>query len=61
MPEQKILYDRKVIPKIAQRFGVTEATVRLALRFKTKGDRPDLIRKEAVQFYGCVLMKKKKL
>lgn len=54
----RILYERGVIPKIAKRVGVTEATVRLALRFATEGEQPDLIRHIALKEYGCVLRKK---
>lgn len=54
----RILYERGVIPKLAKRVGVTEQTVRLALRFVTDGDQPDLIRKLALQEYGCVLRRK---
>ena len=54
----KILYERGTVVKLAKRFGVTEATVRLALRFATEGEQPDLIRKLALKEYGCVLRKK---
>ncbi len=54
----RILYERGVISKIAKRVGVTEATVRLALRFATEGEQPDLIRQIAIKEYGCVLQKK---
>lgn len=54
----RILYERGVIPRIAKRVGVTEATVRLALRFVTEGEQPDLIRKVAINEYGCVLQRK---
>ena len=54
----KILYDRGVISKLAKRVGVTEATVRLALRFATEGEQPDLIRQVAIKEYGCVLQRK---
>lgn len=54
----RILYERGVIAKIAKRVGVTEATVRLALRFATEGEQPDLIRQVAIKEYGCVLKSK---
>lgn len=54
----RILYERGVIAKIAKRVGVTEATVRLALRFATEGEQPDLIRQIAINEYGCLLQKK---
>ena len=54
----KILYERGTIVKLAKRFGVTEATVRLALRFATEGEQPDLIRQIAINEYGCLLQKK---
>ena len=54
----RILYERGVISKIAKRVGVTEATVRLALRFATEGAQPDLIRQIAVKEYGCVVKHK---
>lgn len=53
-----ILYERGVIPKLAKRFGVTERTVRSALRCVTEGEQPDLIRMVALKEYGCVLRKK---
>lgn len=33
----RILYEKGVIPKLAKRFGVSENTVRNALRFTTEG------------------------
>ena len=54
----KILYERGTVVKLAKRFGVTEATVRLALRFATEGEQPDLIRQVALKEYGCVLQRK---
>lgn len=54
----RILYEKGVIKKIANRVGVTEATVRLALRFATEGEQPDLIRKVALSEYGCMLQRK---
>ena len=54
----RILYERGVIPRIAKRCGVTEATVRLALRFVTEGEQPDLIRQVAIKEFGCVLRKR---
>lgn len=54
----KILYEKGVIPKLAKRFGVTDNTVRNALRFATEGEQPDLIRKIALDEYGCVISKK---
>lgn len=54
----KILYEKGVVPKLAKRFGVTDNTVRNALRFTTEGDQPDLIRKTALNEYGCAISKK---
>lgn len=54
----RILYEKGVIALLAKRVGVTEQTVRLALRFATEGDQPDLIRQIALEEYGCVLVKK---
>lgn len=54
----KILYERGTVVKLAKRFGVTEATVRLALRFATEGEQPDLIRQVALREYGCVLQRR---
>lgn len=53
-----ILYERGVVSKLAKRFGVTERTVRSALRCVTEGEQPDLIRMVALKEYGCVLRKK---
>ena len=53
-----ILYETGVVAKLAKRFGVSDTTVRAALRFATEGERPDLIRKTALKEYGCVLRKK---
>lgn len=54
----RILYEKGTIPKLAKRFGVTENTVRNALRFATEGEQPDLIRRIALREYGCALVKK---
>lgn len=54
----RILYEKGVIPKLARHFGVTEHTVRNALRFVTDGEQPEAIRKEALKNYGCALVKK---
>ena len=54
----RILYEKGVIPKLAKRFNVSENTVRYALRFSTEGEQPDLIRKIALNEYGCVISKK---
>lgn len=53
MYRQRILYSRGVIPMLAKRFGVTEVTVRSALRFATEGEQPNLIRETAIKEYGC--------
>lgn len=52
-----ILYRKGTVQKLAKQFNVTESTVRLALRMATEGDRPDQIRKEALENYGAVLVK----
>lgn len=57
MYRQRILYSRGVIPMLAKRFGVTEPTVRNALRFATYGEQPDLIRETAIKEYGCKVSK----
>lgn len=54
----RILYEKGVIPRIAKRFGVSDNTVRYALRFVTEGEQPDLIRSTALKEYGCVLQTK---
>lgn len=54
----RILYEKGVIPQLAKRFNVSENTVRYALRFATEGEQPDLIRKVAIEEYGCVISKK---
>lgn len=54
----RILYEKGVIPKIAKEFKVSENTVRNALRFVTEGEQPDAIRKFALEYCGCALMKK---
>lgn len=56
--KHRILYEKGVIPKLAKRFGVTENTVRNALRFTTEGEQPDLIRTIALKEYGCALSQK---
>ena len=53
----RILYEKGVIPQLAKRFNVSENTVRYALRFATEGEQPDLIRKVALEEYGCALWK----
>lgn len=52
------MYEKGVVSKLSSRFGVTEQTVRNALRFSTEGNQPDLIREVALKEYGCVLQKK---
>lgn len=54
----RILYDKGVIKKLAADFSVSDHTVRNALRFVTEGEQPDLIRKAAIKYYGCVMTKK---
>ncbi len=54
----KILYERGIVAKLASRLGVTEQTVRNALRFATEGEQPDLIREIALKDYGCVIQRK---
>lgn len=54
----KILYEKGVVPKIAARFGVTDQTVRNALRFSTEGEQPDAIREVALKEFGCLIQKK---
>lgn len=54
----RILYEKGTVAKLAKRFGVSEQTVRSALRFATEGELPDLIRKVALNEYGGVLNKK---
>ena len=45
----RILYEKGVIPKLAKYFGVSEHTVRNALRFVTEGEQPEAIRNEALK------------
>ncbi len=52
--KDKILYDKKVIPLLAERFKVSRPTIRNAFRFATEGEQPDLIREIACKEYGCV-------
>lgn len=40
--------------KLAKEMGVSDKTVRDALRFATEGEQPDLIRKKAVKEYGGI-------
>ena len=47
-----------VVVKLAKYFGVSEHTVRNALRFVTEGEQPEAIRNEALKNYGCALVKK---
>lgn len=54
----KILYERGVVQKMSKAFNVSETTVRAALQFKTEGELPNKIRKEAIELYGGVLIKK---
>ena len=54
----RILYEKGVIPQLAKRFNVSENTVRYALRFVTEGEQSYLIRKVALDEYGCVLSQK---
>ncbi|MCM1031612.1 MAG: hypothetical protein NC410_09280 [Oscillibacter sp.] len=58
MKRPRILYERGTIEKMAKAFGVTGQTVRNALRFISEGELADKIRKEALEYYGCVLTKK---
>ena len=51
----RILYEKGVITQLAKPFNVSENTVRYALRFGTEGEQPDLIRKVALEEYGCAL------
>ena len=55
----RILYERGDIAKIAKKVGVSDTSVRMALRFATEGEVPDLIRRIAIQEFGCVLKTKK--
>lgn len=54
----RILYEKGTIRRLAERFGVSEQTVRSALRFATEGELPDLIRSTAIKEYGGVLTRK---
>lgn len=58
MKKPGILYERGTVKKMAQAFGVTDQTIRNALRFISEGELADKIRKEAIEYYGCVLVKK---
>lgn len=54
----KILSEKGTVKKLAMRFGVSEQTVRAALRFATANDLSDTIRHTAIRDYGSVLMKR---
>lgn len=56
--KHRILYEKGVISRLAVRFNVSEHTIRNALRFTTEGEQPDLIRKVALDEYGCALSRK---
>lgn len=54
---QRILYPRGTVPALAKRFGVSEVTVRSALRFATEGEQPNLIREAAIRDFGAKMAK----
>lgn len=54
----KILSEKGTVKKLAERFGVSEQTVRAALRFATANELSDIIRETAIKDYGSVLMKR---
>lgn len=54
----KILSEKGTVKKLAERFSVSEQTVRAALRFATANEQSDLIRETAIKDYGSVLMKR---
>lgn len=51
---QKILMKHGTAIKLANEVGVSDKTVRDALRFVTEGEQPDLIRSKAVKNYGGI-------
>ncbi|MCI5706070.1 MAG: hypothetical protein MR298_01875 [Odoribacter sp.] len=58
LKKPKILYEKGTVQKMAKAMGVSEGTIRNALRFVTEGEQPDKIRKEAIELYGCALVSK---
>ena len=52
------MYEKGTVQKMAKAMGVSEGTIRNALRFVTEGEQPDKIRKEAIELYGCALVSK---
>ena len=48
-----ILYPKGTVRLVAQRFGVSEPTVRSAFRFATESELAERIRRMAVKEYGC--------
>lgn len=51
---QRILMKHGTSIKLSQEMGVSDRTVREALRFATEGQQPDLIRQKAVRDYGGI-------
>ncbi len=58
LKKPKILYEKGTVQKMAKALGVSQGTIRNALRFVTEGDQPDKIREEALKYYGCVMIEK---
>ena len=53
MTKTKILYGRGVVRKLMKEFGVSDNTVRQALKFVTEGEQPEAIRRYALKYLGC--------
>jgi len=53
----RIVYERGVVPKLMKEFGVSDNTVRHALRFATTGEQADAIRAFALKYLNCHVVK----
>lgn len=52
---KKIVTNYEVIEKLSKIFGVSIQSVYAALRFKTSGERPDKIRKAAINHGAAII------
>lgn len=48
----EIIYPTGVVKKLAERYKVSERSVRYALKFVTKSDTADAIRKDCIKEFG---------
>ncbi len=53
----RIVYERGVVKKLMQEFGVSDNTVRHALKFITTGEQADAIRDFALKYLNCHVVK----